>query len=80
MLRPEAVRLATPSTSTSGHDVQRLAGQVREVSYLGAYSEYLVEAGGATVRVHSGDDRCARHRCRVDLRDRRRARPRRQLS
>ncbi len=56
MLRPEAVRLVKPSASESGRDVQRLAGRIREVSYLGAYSEYLVEAGGATVRVHSGDD------------------------
>ncbi len=56
MLRPEAVTLAAPSSSLAGKDIEMLNGRVREASYLGAYSEYLVEAGGATVRVHANDD------------------------
>jgi iron(III) transport system ATP-binding protein len=33
-----------------------LQGRVREVHYLGAYSEYVVDAGGGVIRVHAGAD------------------------
>ena len=56
MLRPEAVTLAVTGASFSPEDTEVLSGRVREASYLGAYSEYLVEAGGATIRVHANDD------------------------
>ena len=56
MLRPEAVGLAAGGTAFQGDGVQSLKGRVREVSYLGAYSEYLIEAGGALIRVHAGED------------------------
>ena len=56
MLRPEAVRLAPGGTAFPGDGVQTLKGRVREAHYLGAYSEYLVEAGGTLIRVHAGED------------------------
>lgn len=56
MLRPEAVSLAPIGTQFPGDGIQTLTGRVRETSYLGAYSEYLVEAGGAHVRVHANED------------------------
>jgi ABC-type Fe3+/spermidine/putrescine transport system ATPase subunit len=56
MLRPEAVSLGAAGTSFTGEGVQVVNGVIREVSYLGAYSEYVVEAGGSRVRVHANDD------------------------
>ena len=56
MLRPEAVSLGSNGTSFTGEGVQMLKGKIREMSYLGAYSEYLVEAGGSLIRVHANDD------------------------
>ena len=56
MLRPEAVRLAPGRTAFQGDGVQTLNGRVREAHYLGAYSEYLVEAGATLIRVHAGED------------------------
>ncbi len=56
MLRPEAVALFGPVAAQPGEGMQVLQGHILEVSYLGAYSEYLVEAGGAKLRVHSNDD------------------------
>jgi ABC-type Fe3+/spermidine/putrescine transport system ATPase subunit len=56
MLRPEAVGLAPAGTAFPGDGVQALKGRIAEVSYLGAYSEYLIEAGGALVRVHANED------------------------
>ncbi|MFM9942506.1 MAG: ABC transporter ATP-binding protein [Hyphomicrobiaceae bacterium] len=56
MLRPEAVGLAPIGTPFQGDDVQALKGRIVEASYLGAYSEYLIEAGGSLIRVHAGED------------------------
>lgn len=58
VLRPEAVAIfEAGSTAPSGDgEMQVLQGRVREVHYLGAYSEYVVEAGGGVIRVHAGAD------------------------
>ena len=45
MLRPEAIAIAASASGFGGDGVQVLPGRVREASYLGAYSEYLVEVG-----------------------------------
>ena len=56
MLRPEAITIAATASTFGGEGVQVLAGRVCEMSYLGAYSEYLVAAGGALIRVHANAD------------------------
>ena len=56
MLRPEAVALGPAGSQFPGDGVETLSGRIREASYLGAYSEYLVEAGGTVIRVHAGED------------------------
>ena len=56
MLRPEAIAIGAAGQSFAGNGVQALAGRVKEASYLGAHSEYLVEAGGALIRVHGTED------------------------
>ena len=56
MLRPEAVSLGAAGTTFTGEGVQVLKGRIREAHYLGAYSEYLIEAGGGLVRVHANED------------------------
>ncbi len=57
MLRPEAVGLAAAGGAAfQGDGIESLKGRIRDVSYLGAYSEYMIEAGGTVVRVHAGVD------------------------
>jgi ABC-type Fe3+/spermidine/putrescine transport system ATPase subunit len=58
VLRPESVIIAEAGAppQIAGSDVQTLPGRVREVHYLGPYSEYVVEAGGGLIRVHSEQD------------------------
>ncbi len=56
MLRPEAVALTADGKQFSGDGIETLKGRIKEASYLGSYSEYLVEAGGSLIRVHANDD------------------------
>ncbi|GGE27639.1 hypothetical protein GCM10007276_01010 [Agaricicola taiwanensis] len=55
MLRPEAVELveggATPLAN--GEEINLVPGTIGESHYLGAYTEYLVKAAGASIKVHS---------------------------
>lgn len=57
MLRPEAIHLTGPD-GQAGHapEVNRLSGRVEEAHYMGAYTEYVVRAGGAVLKVHSALD------------------------
>jgi ABC-type Fe3+/spermidine/putrescine transport system ATPase subunit len=56
LLRPEAISLGRVGTTFTGDGVQMLKGRIKETSYLGAHSEYLVAAGGSLIRVHANDD------------------------
>jgi ABC-type Fe3+/spermidine/putrescine transport system ATPase subunit len=57
MLRPESVDICSRSVSGGAEDaVNVLNGHVVESHYLGAYTEYLVEASGARIKVHSRAD------------------------
>jgi ABC-type Fe3+/spermidine/putrescine transport system ATPase subunit len=57
MLRPESVDICGGSASAQADDaVNVLHGHVVESHYLGAYTEYHVEASGSRVKVHSRDD------------------------
>jgi ABC-type Fe3+/spermidine/putrescine transport system ATPase subunit len=58
MLRPEVVDLveATSASGVSGEDINLLPGKIGEGHYLGAYNEYLVQAAGTTIKVHSVAD------------------------
>jgi ABC-type Fe3+/spermidine/putrescine transport system ATPase subunit len=55
MLRPEQVAIWPP-----GHPLpagsEALPGKVREAHYLGAFTEYVVDVAGGTVKVHAMDD------------------------
>jgi ABC-type Fe3+/spermidine/putrescine transport system ATPase subunit len=54
MLRPEAIHLSRAAdTLVDGAQVNMLKGQVREGHYMGAYTEYLVQAAGTVLKVHS---------------------------
>ncbi len=55
MLRPESVRLQAGGSDTPPGMIG-LAGKVRDVQYLGAFTEYLVDVAGAVVRVHADGD------------------------
>ena len=56
VLRPEFVTLA-PAPSAPGEPTEnRLAGRIVERHYLGPVTEYLVEAAGARIKVHSATD------------------------
>ncbi|MGE0716104.1 MAG: ABC transporter ATP-binding protein [Alphaproteobacteria bacterium] len=55
MVRPENVALLR-GTLPASEAANNLHGRVVESQYLGAYTEYLVEASGARVKVHSRDD------------------------
>jgi ABC-type Fe3+/spermidine/putrescine transport system ATPase subunit len=52
MLRPEAIRLGTMADPAVEH-ANVLKGRVREGHYMGAYTEYFVDAGGSMLKVHS---------------------------
>jgi ABC-type Fe3+/spermidine/putrescine transport system ATPase subunit len=54
MLRPEDVRIAVVPIGGAGSNV--LSGRVADAQYVGAHTEYLVEAGGARIKVHARDD------------------------
>ena len=54
MLRPENIRIEPGAAG--GEAGTSLTGHIRETQYLGAVTEYLVEAGGAAIRVHSRAD------------------------
>jgi iron(III) transport system ATP-binding protein len=57
MLRPEGINVETGTTAApSSTGVNRLSGRIKDSQYLGAHTEYAVEAGGATIRVHSRRD------------------------
>jgi iron(III) transport system ATP-binding protein len=54
MLRPEAIHLSRASDSpVGGAQVNILQGQVQEGHYMGAFTEYLVQAAGTILKVHS---------------------------
>lgn len=54
MLRPEDIEMIEGSSSAPPG--RSLPGIISESHYLGAYTEYLVDAGGAKVKVHSKRD------------------------
>ena len=55
MLRPEDIEIV--DGNGAGADVGRsLSGTIFESHYLGAYTEYVIDAGGAKVKVHSRRD------------------------
>ena len=56
MLRPEGVGIVAQSGANTTPDANQLPGRIKDSQYLGAYTEYTVDAGGATVRVHSRRD------------------------
>ncbi len=55
MLRPEDVDIVDAG-SASADMGQSLAGTISESHYLGAYTEYVIDAVGAKVKVHSRRD------------------------
>ena len=54
MLRPESIEIEPAAEAEARPDA--LSGRIRETQYLGAVTEYLVEAAGAAIRVHSRRD------------------------
>ena len=56
VLRPEFVTLAPSGAPVDDPAVTRLAGRIVERHYLGPVTEYLVEAAGARLKVHSAVD------------------------
>ncbi|WP_282568762.1 ABC transporter ATP-binding protein [Bosea sp. AS-1] len=56
MLRPESIEIAPGATARVEGGDNVLEGRVLESHYLGAYTEYLVDASGARVKVHSRSD------------------------
>lgn len=55
MLRPEDIEIV--DGNSPGADRGRsLPGTIRESHYLGAYTEYVIDAAGAKVKVHSRRD------------------------
>jgi ABC-type Fe3+/spermidine/putrescine transport system ATPase subunit len=57
MLRPESIEICGGGASAGADDgVNVLHGHVAESHYLGAYTEYHVEASGSRIQVHSRDD------------------------
>lgn len=55
MLRPEDIDIIDAG-STSADMGQSLAGTISESHYLGAYTEYVIDAAGAKIKVHSKRD------------------------
>jgi ABC-type Fe3+/spermidine/putrescine transport system ATPase subunit len=55
MLRPEDVEIVDGNGPGAGRG-RSLPGTIRESHYLGAYTEYVVDAAGAKVKVHSRRD------------------------
>jgi ABC-type Fe3+/spermidine/putrescine transport system ATPase subunit len=53
MLRPEAIELMEAGTPSVGGEVNQLSGTIGESHYLGAYTEYVVQAAGTNIKVHS---------------------------
>jgi ABC-type Fe3+/spermidine/putrescine transport system ATPase subunit len=53
MLRPEAVVLARGTAQAPVAGLNCLAGRIHEGHYMGAHTEYLVEAAGTMIKVHS---------------------------
>jgi ABC-type Fe3+/spermidine/putrescine transport system ATPase subunit len=53
MLRPEAIELVEAGAPPVGGEVNQISGTVGESHYLGAYTEYVVKAAGADIKVHS---------------------------
>src|SRR5262245_57451712 len=51
MLRPEDIDII--EGAAGGSPGRSLAGTIREIHYLGAFTEYVVDAGGARLKVHS---------------------------
>ncbi|WP_156410160.1 ABC transporter ATP-binding protein [Bosea sp. Root381] len=56
MLRPESVEIMPGANGRSEDGINVLEGRVLESHYLGAYTEYLVDASGTRVKVHSRSD------------------------
>jgi ABC-type Fe3+/spermidine/putrescine transport system ATPase subunit len=56
VLRPEFVTLTPSGAPDDGPAINRLAGRIVERHYLGPVTEYLVESGGARLKVHSAID------------------------
>jgi ABC-type Fe3+/spermidine/putrescine transport system ATPase subunit len=54
MLRPEKIELI--KGDAPGQPGRRLPGRISQSQYLGAFTEYVVEAGGTKVKVHSHHD------------------------
>ncbi|MGJ7036970.1 ABC-type Fe3+/spermidine/putrescine transport system ATPase subunit [Shinella sp. BE166] len=54
MLRPESVSILDDDAQAAGSN--SLKGRVLEASYMGPYTEYLVEVSGGTLKVHSQFD------------------------
>ena len=55
MLRPEDIEISDGSAA-DGDRGRSLHGIIRESHYLGAYTEYVIDAAGAKVKVHSKRD------------------------
>jgi len=55
MLRPEDIDIAE-GDAKGGSPGRSLSGTIRESHYLGAFTEYVVDAGGAKLKVHSKRD------------------------
>ncbi|MBO0766100.1 MAG: ABC transporter ATP-binding protein [Hyphomicrobiaceae bacterium] len=55
MLRPEDIDIVE-GRATGGSPGRSLSGTICEMHYLGAFTEYVVEAGGARLKVHSKRD------------------------
>jgi ABC-type Fe3+/spermidine/putrescine transport system ATPase subunit len=57
MLRPEGIDITSGSADqAAAPGINRLSGRIKDSQYLGAHTEYAVEAGGTTIRVHSRQD------------------------
>jgi ABC-type Fe3+/spermidine/putrescine transport system ATPase subunit len=55
MIRPEDLQLA-PAGQGDGATRNRFRGTVAEAQYMGAFTEYVVEAAGTVLKVHSTTD------------------------
>src|SRR5262249_9784661 len=55
MLRPEDIDIVE-GDAACGEPGRSLSGTIRESHYLGAFTEYMVDAGGARLKVHSKRD------------------------
>ena len=55
MLRPEDIEIVEGQAPAADHG-RSLSGTIRESHYLGAYTEYVIDAAGTRVKVHSRRD------------------------